>query len=105
MHELLHVGLARQLLGDPLEGLAGVELRLDEEAIRLLKRLHPLVGKPGALEPDGVDPVGLRVLEAVGPAERKHVLAAPRVGPEERESPHPTELVDRVERADLGVGE
>src|SRR4249920_2310810 len=53
LHELLHVRLALQFLGDPFEGLARVELRLDEEAVGLLERVDPLVGEPRALEADG----------------------------------------------------
>ena len=67
--ELLDVGLAGELLGDPLEGLARVELRLDEDAVGLLERLDALVREAVALEADRVQAVRLRV-EAVGAAER-----------------------------------
>ena len=73
LDEVVDVRLSGQLRRDPLERLARVQLRPDQEAVRLLQRLETLRREAAPLQADGVDAVGLR-LGPVGLAERQHVL-------------------------------
>src|SRR5687767_9447552 len=91
-HELFDRRTAGELALDPLDRLARVQPRLDEQAIRLLERFDLTVREPLTLETNGVDPVRLRV-RTFGLAEREHVLAALRVAPDEGAAADPGELV------------
>ena len=79
-----------------------LSLDLIEQAVGALQRLEPLRREPEALEADAVQSVGLR-LDAVGLAERQHVLAQLRVGAGERVPPDPRELVGPHEGAEHGM--
>src|SRR5215468_4266639 len=94
LEELLDLGERGQLGSRPVRGLRQVEVGVEEEAIEALERPHRLVGEPGPLKPDRIEPVELdRVADRAH--ERGDVLIDPGAPADERERADGDELMDR----------